>query len=125
MAPFLVALVTYASPADAYMSLDDRVTKLELTMFTKEDAAAMRAETKADAAAMRAETKADALRIEEKMDRRMILSLAISQIIPVVNLYRLTVMDSKQKKVDEARLKNRNLKSDILSIIKYLQFQDD
>ena len=38
-------------------------------MFTKSDAAAMRAEMKSDAAAMRADMKAESLRLEEKSDK--------------------------------------------------------
>ena len=52
----------------AALSLEDRVTNLELNMFTKADAAIMKAEMKADAALMREEMKADMLRVNTEAD---------------------------------------------------------
>ena len=116
------------SPAYGSPSLESRVRTLELTVFTKADAAAMRAEMKADAAAMRAETKADMARMESRTDVFFVISL----VMPVATLVRLGFVDKRDAKKEvraearalaqadaEAKRAKRNLRSDLLSFFSY------
>ena len=97
------------------LTLEDRVSVLEKTTFTKEDAAAMRAEQKADmaamrelqvadAAAMRAEQKADAAAMRADMaamnlENRFFsfANLGLSLVIPALTYSRLKEMDAKEE----------------------------
>ena len=111
-------LLSFSSPGHAALSWADRVTNLEMSMFTKADAAAMRAEMKADMA--RAETKADRMREEMKQDMKT--SLVLSLVLPSANLIRSTYMDYQAEQEKLKKLESqRSLKKDLASFFEYFK----
>ena len=117
-------------------------------MFTKDDAAAMRAEMKADAIrlelkadaniaemkadmkAMRAEMKADSIRAELKADANkaemkaeMRFNLILSLVVSLVPTLRLWYMDDRAYKElqDKKRIVPRRLITDLKSFFEYFE----
>ena len=104
-------IVSVASPARA-LTLEERVTVLERTVFTKEDAEKMRREMKEDMAKMNLENRIFTLFV-----------IIVTSITPILTYRRLQEMDKKaeEEKQQKKLESKRSLSKDLSVFLEYFK----